>query len=230
MLFPFLGWPIALGYRKIVIFHLNKGRSTVLPNWQGNRFTFWLEGWKAIAVIFVYLLPVTIWFWVVLFVNGFPADFPWVELLLFNFAFLLFSPLVLPGVLLALHILYQDLYFSLPHLTAIFGLFVLIIFLIPGGFLQVSRTGRYLSAFDLPRAVRIIISNFRNYLEAWIYSGIVSFAGHLCLPFSPWGIFWCYQSIVYSFNEVRFLSELPEDRDFKSGSWFARLRERNGLD
>ena len=42
----------------------------------------------------------------------------------------------------------------------------------------------------------------RRYLEAWVGSSLLSLLGHFCVPFSPWGVAWCYLGITYFFNEV----------------------------
>ena len=41
--------------------------------------------------------------------------------------------------------------------------------------------------------------------------------------FSPWGVFWCYQSIVYSFNEIRMHTGDPEDRVLHGASWYSEF-------
>jgi hypothetical protein len=73
---------------------------------------------------------------------------------------------------------------------------------IPAGFLQVSLTRRYRSAFALWRAIPFVLLNFSLYLEAWWHSVLMSLAGHLALPFPPWGVVWCYLGIVFLFNEL----------------------------
>jgi len=44
----------------------------------------------------------------------------------------------------------------------------------------------------------------------------MSLLGHFCLPFSPWGVVWCYLGITYLFNEV----PQPE------GGAYAEFRDR----
>ena len=58
------------------------------------------------------------------------------------------------------------------------------------------------SAFAVWPALKSIVRYPRRYLEAWIGSSVMSLLGHLCLPFSPWGVAWCYLGITYLFNEV----------------------------
>ncbi|MCU0718538.1 MAG: hypothetical protein MUC83_02450 [Pirellula sp.] len=42
-----IGWPVALGYRKVLISRLSLGLEPVLPEWKGNGFRFYFEGIKA---------------------------------------------------------------------------------------------------------------------------------------------------------------------------------------
>jgi len=49
---------------------------------------------------------------------------------------------------------------------------------------------------------------------------LISFVGHVALPLAPWGIVWCYLSIIFIFNSLL-------DGDSKvcgPGSWYGRLR------
>jgi hypothetical protein len=103
--------------------------------------------------------------------------------------------------------------------------FGLMTFLIPSGFLNVSRTGRILSAFDFPQALGRVWRCGREYIEAWAGSGLISLAGHLCVPLSPWGVVWCYLSIVYCFNEVPLAAGDPE-ASYLQGSWIRVFRDR----
>src|SRR5204863_6693750 len=70
------------------------------------------------------------------------------------------------------------------------------------GFLQVSMTGRHRAAFAVWRTLPFVARHLRGYCGAWWRSGIMSLAGHLALPLSPWGVVWCYLGILALFNEV----------------------------
>jgi hypothetical protein len=61
--------------------------------------------------------------------------------------------------------------------------------LIPAGFLNVSQTGRMMSAFNSADSPRTIEVNFARYVEAWIGSGIIAVLAHAAIPFSPPGRF-----------------------------------------
>ena len=104
--------------------------------------------------------------------------------------------------------------------------YTVITFVIPAGFLQVSRTGEYLSAFRYDRSLPFLVRNFRAYVLAWYRSSVMSLCGHFAVPYSPWGVVWCYLGIIYSFNRVLF-DDLRRRGDVREESWFARLdRER----
>jgi hypothetical protein len=92
-----------------------------------------------------------------------------------------------------------------------------LVFLIPSGFLQVSLTRRYRSAFAFWRAIPFVARNLPLYLEAWWHSSLMSLAGHPALPLSPWGVVWCYLGIVFVFNELLLRAGLVPH-----GSWLGR--------
>ena len=93
---------------------------------------------------------------------------------------LLFSPanlstMLIPGVVLLRRFYVSTPVFSNEETLLIHLLFVATTFFIPVGFLNVSRTGRYLSAFDFRWTLPTLRRNFRNYTEAWVASGIMPF-------------------------------------------------------
>jgi hypothetical protein len=67
-----------------------------------------------------------------------------------------------------------------------------------------------------------LLRNFRSYGLAWYRSGVMSLCGHFVVPYSPWGIVWCYLGIIYSFNRV-LADELARHGRLSPDSWFARL-------
>lgn len=202
LLIPGIGWPALLGYRKEAVFRLADGESPILPDW-GRRLWFFLRGGlQAMGVIHTYLAPLYLWFLLRVVNDAFLAGVPWGGVLLFFVVFPIFSTLVLPAGLVYARWMLPELDVGAWELYAIGGAFQLIVLFIPAGFLNVTRTRRMLSAFDVPRAVRLIVRHPRRYLEAWVGSGLLSLLGHFCVPFSPWGVPWCYLGITYLFNEV----------------------------
>lgn len=240
LLFPPLGWPVALGYRKVLVGHLADGRTPLLPEWKGQLLRYWIEGVKAIGVIFAYYSPILAFLLLRLSTRGLPEGLPWARILAGFLFFFMLTPFLMP-VLVGLMSEWTGAHvFTGTEVALVLAYFVAATFVIPAGFLQVSRTGRYVDALRIPAALRLIARNFRFYAEAWVYSGLTSLVGHLCFPLTPWGIFWCYQSIVYSFNEIRMHTDDAQDFVLQqTRSWFQVLgasefwqrydRERTGL-
>lgn len=227
LLFPPLGWPVALGYRKRLIERLATRAEPVLPSWETGVGAYWCEGMRALGVIFAYYAPVFVVYAAKVHAHGLP-DLPWPQLAAFFAFFFLLTPFLLPSLVIASSAWAGGSAFSTVEVIGVLAYFALATFLIPAGFLQVSRSGRFRSAFRIGANLRFIARHFALYLEAWTFSSLIALAGHSCIPFSPWGVFWCYQSIVYAFNEVRMHTGDAEDRALAAGpSWFHEFgRER----
>lgn len=220
LLFPPLGWPVALGYRKVLIGRLATRAEPVLPDWEGNVLRFWREGMQALGIIFLHYSPVFVLYVIKVARHGAP-DLPWVPWMAFFAFFLLLTPFLLPALVIASSEWAGGSAFRAGEVLGVLAYFALATFLIPAAFLQVSRTGRYLSAFHWRASLGLVVRHFRLYLEAWTFSCSIALVGHFCIPFSPWGVFWCYQSIVYSFNEIRMHTGEDVDRALLEGrSWF----------
>jgi hypothetical protein len=209
-----IGWPAVLGYRKELIARLLEGTRPVLPEWKGRTWHYVVEGLKAMGVIFGYFLPLYLLLVGVLLANGVTPDEYWLYTALFFALFTIFSTLAFPAA-----VLYWTLFADSYHLEPVVALILLLSYtiitlFIPAGFLQVSRTGRYLSAFDVGSGVRLIRRHFGEYLRAWYYSSVMSLIGHLAIPFSPWGVVWCYLGIIFAFNSII----------GGEGSWFELLQ------
>ncbi|NIS07206.1 MAG: hypothetical protein GWO07_00215 [Candidatus Dadabacteria bacterium] len=144
---------------------------------------------------------------------------PLLEIVIFLVIFPLFTPIALPLTVLYLIFLQGN---GLDLITGISIIFFygISVFWIPLGFLRVSKTGKYLSAFDIPKTFSFLRRNSLNYAEAWIDLSIISLIGHFCIPFSPWGITWAYLAIVYNFNEVLYRDNLNTKMTDYPDSWF----------
>jgi len=224
LLLPFVGWPAILGYRKDAVFRLIRGQTPILPDWNQGILYFTKEGLKAVAVINTYYLPVYIGFACLIISRGHAAEFPWLAFCLFFLTLPIFSTLAFPIV-----VTYARFGLATPALSTgeSIGLgltFSLLTFLIPSGFLNVSRTGRILSAFDIPRCLSQIVRLWPRYLEAWMASLMLAAVGHGCLLFLPWGIVWCYLSIVFLFNEVPATTPSNQRPDYLRDAWFDSFR------
>lgn len=226
LMIPILGWPAILGYRKVVVERLVDGAVPLLPPWRGRFWKYVGEGIKAIFVIFTYFSPVIVWF--AIRVSGTPgaSELPWAALACFIVTFPIFSPLALP-LLVTYFVWFVPAGTISPWEGAcMISVYSAITFIIPAGFLRVSRRKRITAAFHLPANLRLVGTSLSRYCEAWVGSGCISLLGHLALPLSPWGVVWCYLGIVYAFNEVPYASDNP---DYLANSWIARI-DRGFLD
>ncbi|MCB0333728.1 MAG: DUF4013 domain-containing protein, partial [Bdellovibrionales bacterium] len=86
-----VGWPAVLGYRKELISNLSAGTEPLLPEWRGNVFYFFVEGLKAMGVIFGYLSPLYLILLVLLFSNGVRPDEYWLYTGVFFAVLMIFS-------------------------------------------------------------------------------------------------------------------------------------------
>ena len=75
--------------------------------------------------------------------------------------------------------------------------------------MQVSLHSRFRCALRLDRAVNLIVAAPRLYVEAWVISLLATLAAGMCGPLMPWGIFWSYLVIGFTFNEALVMSGLP---------------------
>ena len=220
-----VGWPAALGYRKELISNLSSGTHPVLPEWKGRIVYFFIEGLKAMGVIFGYLSPLYVALVFLLLVNGVQPNQYWLYTGLLFAACTIFSTLSFPSVLIYWTLFSDGYRIPFEICLLLLGVFGLVIFFIPSAFLQVSKSGRYLSAFNLLAAFSTLVKHFRAYVLAWYHSALMSLSGHFALLFAPWGVVWCYLAIIYEFNSI-----LQNDRDVDSSrSWFYRLEESEHL-
>lgn len=234
LLVPVVGWPLVLGYRRWVIERLVNGDAELVPPWRGNLRAICASGLGAMAVIHAWYSPLYLWIGGRVVAAGGAGGTWWIVAAALAFALPIFSTLIIPAMILWLRFGAN----SPPGVGELMGMsagFTLITFVIPAGFLQVSRTGRLVSAFRIDRDLTLIATHLPRYVEAWIGSGIMSLLGHLCLPLAPFGVVWCYLGIVYSFNEVP--ADGPDAvhprrswfRYFRDEHWRRYAVERNGI-
>lgn len=199
LLVPCIGWPTILGYRTALIRHLFEKTPVALPPWQGRITAYWIEGLKAMAVIFGYLLPLYAVLGATVTARGYAFGTPAALVLLFFLAFPIFSTLSLP---VACGLFAYHTWITPAECGLLIGLYAFVVFLIPAGFLRVSVTGRHLAAFQLWHTLPFLARHFVAYVKAWWHASVMSLFGHLALPFSPWGVVWAYLAIIFLFNEI----------------------------
>ncbi len=209
---PVLGWPAVLGYRARFVRHLFGSQASVLPATNEGIVSFALEGMRAVFVIFGYLSPLYAALALTAWGRGFVPGALSLALAIFFVLVPIFSTLSFPLACWLLTVGEHALLSPL-ECTLFLGGFALIIFLVPAGFLEVSRTGKHRSAFAIWRTLPFVARNFAAYVEAWLSSGAMSLLGHWALPVAPWGVAWCYLAIIVSFNEVLLRAEPSRSAD-----------------
>jgi hypothetical protein len=137
---------------------------------------------------------------------------PWIVGVFLGLPFLL--PLSLPFAICVLS--WQGWLGSLEAALLLVA-FALSVFVVPAAFLQVSRTGRYRSAFALIPIATFLRRRFRLYARAWIGSAPIAVLGHSLVPIAPWSVFWMYCSVMFLFNEV-----LVASGECGSDGWIGR--------
>jgi hypothetical protein len=227
LMIPCVGWFATLGYRKALIPLLFRGDRAPLPEWRGRVWTHIWEGLKAGGVIGVQYLPLGLVLAALLVAREAPFEPALLAAPVFFALFPIFSTLAFPLAVV---------YWAWPGGPAVVGLgeaaallagYAGVTFVIPAGFLRVSQTGRYASAFQYHKSLPFLVRNFRAYVLAWYRSSAMSLCGHFAVPYSPWGVVWCYLGIIYSFNRV-LADELARAGELSADSWFARL-DRDGI-
>jgi hypothetical protein len=201
LLIPIVGWPAIVGFRSRFVPRLLGSDVPLLPSFSDEVLPQIRDGLKALAVIFGYQLPLFLAVGFAVAHRGYVPDAGAFWLCAFFVAWPIFSTLSFPVACLSLAIVPEGWLSPLEALAGVTA-YTVLVFLIPAGFLQVSLTRRYRSAFAFWRAIPFVARNLSLYLEAWGLSGLMSLAGHLALPLSPWGVVWCYLGIVLLFNEL----------------------------
>jgi hypothetical protein len=74
--------------------------------------------------------------------------------------------------------------------------------LLPAAFLQVARHQRFVAAFNVVAAARLVAAAPRLYVESWIVSLSVSAVALVLVPLTPWLLFWSYLVISHLFLQT----------------------------
>ena len=208
---PFVGWAAALGYRTHFVRQLLGARPSALPE---TRHAFWacaLDGLRAIGVIFSYLAPLYLLLFALVGSRGWQPGGLSLYLTIFFVAYPIFSTLSLPIALL-LFALGEPALLTPNEAVLFFAGYGLLVFIVPAGFLEVSRSGRYRSAFALQRSLPFLLRHWPAYAQAWFTSGLMGLVGHCVVPVAPWGVAWSYLGIIFNFNEILLADDRPIPR------------------
>lgn len=216
LLIPIVGWPAVMGYRARFVRHLFTDEPSPLPEWSGQFRRHLVEGLRAMGVVFGYFAPLYVVLATLVATRGFVPGTPTLICTAVFVAVPILSTLSFPTacVLLALA---PERWITPFEALAFIAAFALTVFVIPAGFCQVARTGRYRDAFVLGAALRLIARHPRAYFAAWWHSSVMAMAGHFALPLSPWGVVWCYLGILVLFNAL-----LLDDDTAPGDGWLRR--------
>ena len=130
LLLPPLGWPVALGYRKMLIGRLVTRAEPLLPSWEKNVLRYWREGMQALGVIFAHYSPVFVFYAFKIARHGLP-DLPWLQLAAFFAFFFLLTPFLLPSLVIASSEWAGGSAFNTAEVLGVLGYFAIATFLIP---------------------------------------------------------------------------------------------------
>lgn len=222
LLFPPLGWPVALGYRSMTLRRLLDAGEVAeikLPQELGRCFA---SGVGAVAVIFLYFVPFMVLYWALAASPSEVLAHP-LEVTLFFALVLFLVPGFLPTLPLGYALKFSWIAITPGEIAALVAVFLATTFLMPAVFMQVSLAGSHWGAARCVRAVRAIFRSPRVYLEAWVLSLLLIGASLLFFPFFGWITFWAYLAIGALFNEVL---TFDEDREVRERMRFFAQRFR----
>lgn len=202
LVFPPVGWMLALGYRSLVGNRLVDGVTPILPSWRGHFGIIVLRGAASSGVILGYLAPFVVLYWVRGVMSWGLARTHWREIASFVAGVVIFPPIALPVLPPVYAACYEWLDFAPLEIALLIVLSFGPIALLPAAFLQVAQHRRFTAAFNVAAALRLIARAPRAYVEGWIVSLAVSAAAVLILPLAPWLLFCSYLVISHVFLQV----------------------------
>jgi hypothetical protein len=202
LLFPPIGWTMALGYRRGAGIRLRAGARPPLPEWGGSAWSFYTGGAAAVGIILGYFGPFLVLYSALAFRSSLMIGEHLPEIALFFALIAVFPPLFLPLLPGLYAYAFPWIQITSAQTTVLVALFFGTAFVLPAAFVQVSVTGRFRSAFRLGAVARFIVGHPALYCEAWILSLVASAVGVALGPLSPWGLFWSYIVILHAFTEA----------------------------
>ena len=206
-LVPPLGWLMALGFRKQIVFNLLNPNTYPL-----SETTFTLsdylqllqDGFCALVVMSIYFIPTLGLSW---FLGAVQPQMTTSEIFLgfikYTVASLSFPPLTLGGVNLYYQAYLPEFYLSTVEGILIIILFMLTTFILPLGYMQIGKRGKWRDAFNLFQLLTTFLSKPKGYLCAWRDSLKLTLSAFTLGLHTPWGIIWSYQGIVWLFNRLQ---------------------------
>lgn len=199
---PPLGWVLALGYRSLVANRLVDGAAPRLPEWTPHLRATLQRGLASSGVILTYLAPTGFAYWALGLRHVESLWHHWREIAAFTAAIVVFPPVSIPILPVLYAITYDWLAFTSAEIAGLLALSLATIFVVPAAFLQVAQHRRFSAALDAGAALRLIASQPRLYVEAWVVSLAASAVAVVLVPLTPWLLFWSYLTISHLFLQV----------------------------
>lgn len=220
-LIPPLGWLMALGFRKRIVLKLLHPNTYPL-----SETTFTLsdyiqllrDGFCALVVMSIYFIPTLGLSW---FLGAVQSQMSTGEIFLgfikYTIASLSFPPLTLGGVNLYYQAYLPEFYLSSVQGMLIISLFILTTFILPLGYMQIGKRGKWRDALNLSQVLTTFLSKPQGYLCAWRDSLRLTLSAFTLGVHIPWGIIWTYQGIVWLFNQLQ-AEQFPNSSFYEEAS------------
>jgi hypothetical protein len=207
---PPLGWLMAIGFRSLVGLRIVDGSEPLLPTWQGNWVEIFARGVKASLLIVSHFSPFLLLYWW-LGLDSLHALSAHAGSVASFFGLIVLSPpLFLPTLPFLFAWVQPWISFTPVDIGVLAVLFVGALFILPASFVQIGLYGTFRAGFKARSAWRFVLEQPRVYLEAWVFSLIVSAIAISLGPLMPWGLFWSYLVILHLFVDALTHWDVPE--------------------
>jgi hypothetical protein len=215
---PILGWIMALGYRKYVVYNLLHA-STPLPHhiqttWRSNLLLV-REGLYAMGVMIYYFSPILLLAYLLatpchphVAALNHSCEYTQYDISFITHALIFIAcSFILPPITLGGTLTYYQLYvpwFQLSILlwVGIIILLMIMTYLIPLAFMQIGRRGYWRDALKIHYCIRLAIQYPSAYFQAWVHGLHLSLCAFTLGLRVGEGIVWSYLGIVYVFNQM----------------------------
>ena len=216
VLCPPIGWLMALGYRKDVAISIyDQSIAPPVPTlgWHSD-YKLFVQGVGALLVMAFYFTPALLCIWAWGKWNGLSSCMHlafWLDTDLWYYlacSFILI-PITLGGVAGMYYFMDASFELTPTQMLLAFIMLNISVFIIPSGYMQVGQRGRWIDACNLKRGLSWICTHPKIYLMAWWRGLYVSMLALSMLWRAPWGLAWCYISIVWIFNRSYMTESSP---------------------
>ena len=209
---PPLGWLMALGYRKQIVLHLFHPNQYPITNDQfslNDYIRLTKDGLCALGVMSLFFLPSLMLSWTLGFDSTNANTTGVFSFIQYALASLSFPPITLGGVNMYYQGYLNTFYLSPTEGSLVIGSMVLATFILPLAYMQIGFRGKWRDALNLRQVLMTLLRDPVGYILAWKDSIRLTIAALFLGLYTPWGIIWSYQGIVWRFNRLH-LKHYPE--------------------